>query len=106
MDAFSISSFLAGKHPDMNLLNCISRSLEMNISKLDKIRSLSKKPLLSPGGLGSFDEFGAMLSWKVSHEGKNYIYYVFNRVIFKFYKKLTTSDSIRPSRANKYGIEG
>ncbi|MBI3620472.1 hypothetical protein HY214_05030 [Candidatus Roizmanbacteria bacterium] len=55
---------------------CHVASLELNITKLDKIRALSKKPLLSPGDLGSFDEFGAMLSWKVPHAGKNYIYYV------------------------------
>ena len=49
--------------------------LEINLQNPGKILHLSKKPLLSPGGLASFDEDGAMISWKVPRKDGNYIYY-------------------------------
>lgn len=49
--------------------------LETDLRRPDKVLFLSPQPLLSPGRLGSFDEDGVMLSWKVPLKGKNYIYY-------------------------------
>jgi predicted GH43/DUF377 family glycosyl hydrolase len=48
---------------------------DVDIRTPDRPLVVSERPVLSPGGLGTFDEAGAMGSWMVSVEGKTYLYY-------------------------------
>lgn len=42
----------------------------------NKVIELSTTPTLSPGGLGEFDDSGAMATWLTEHEDKKYLYYI------------------------------
>ena len=41
-----------------------------------RILRVSERPVLEPGGLGSFDESGAMCSWVLEHAGQIWLYYI------------------------------
>jgi len=49
---------------------------DWNIEQPEKVISISKKPILTPGSLGTFDDSGAMASSIVSHKGKKFMYYI------------------------------
>lgn len=49
--------------------------IEIDITQPHQVLRHSVNPVLAPGGLGSFDEDGAMFSWLLEHEGQQYIYY-------------------------------
>jgi len=49
---------------------------EIDITHPQKTIRLSKKPMLTYGELGAFDESGAMASWIVNHNGRRYLYYI------------------------------
>jgi hypothetical protein len=49
---------------------------EVDIQDLRNILYLHPEPVLTLGELGAFDDSGAMLSWIVNQQGKNYLYYV------------------------------
>jgi hypothetical protein len=49
--------------------------LEIDMTRPEKILHLAETPAMAPGGLGAFDEQGAMFSWFVTHEGESRIYY-------------------------------
>jgi hypothetical protein len=40
------------------------------------IIELSTKPVLAPGGLGEFDDSGAMATWLTSYQKKKFLYYI------------------------------
>ncbi|MEX1031738.1 MAG: hypothetical protein WDZ30_00115 [Cellvibrionaceae bacterium] len=48
----------------------------IDITRPQAILELSRKPVLSPGYLGEFDDSGAMATWLVSHKGKRFLYYI------------------------------
>ena len=48
----------------------------INIDQPDHIIDLSTKPVLTPGGLGEFDDSGAMATWLTSYQGKRFLYYI------------------------------
>lgn len=48
----------------------------VDITQPDKILELSPNPVLPPGGLGEFDDSGAMATWLVSHNGVKFLYYI------------------------------
>jgi hypothetical protein len=48
----------------------------IDIDRPNCILDLSKDPVLSPGGLGEFDDSGAMACWLSLHEGKKFLYYI------------------------------
>lgn len=50
--------------------------LEIDITNPKKILHLSKKPIISPGEIGSFDDSGAMGSCLVNFDEKKYLYYI------------------------------
>lgn len=50
--------------------------LEIEIDKSVKIKRVLKKPVLSPGELGTFDDNGVMPSCIVNHRDKKYLYYI------------------------------
>lgn len=49
--------------------------MEMNI-ETKEIVYVPKKPVLSPGTLGCFDDSGAMMSWIEIADGRYYLYYI------------------------------
>ena len=51
-------------------------SFEFDITTPKKIFSISKKPILSPGKDGTFDDSGTMCSCIVSVKNKKYLYYI------------------------------
>ena len=51
-------------------------SIEIDIKKSKKILNISKKPVLSPGELGAFDDSGALPSSLIAHSSKLYMYYI------------------------------
>lgn len=53
-----------------------TNSIDINIKKPHKYYNLSKKPHLSPGDLGTFDDSGAGATWLVKSGKLRYIYYV------------------------------
>lgn len=53
-----------------------TNSIDINIKKPNKYYNLSKKPHLSPGDLGTFDDSGAGATWLVKCGELRYIYYV------------------------------
>jgi predicted GH43/DUF377 family glycosyl hydrolase len=50
--------------------------IDLNIDKPLNILTVSQKPVLAPGDLGTFDDSGAMATWLVKHQGVNYLYYI------------------------------
>lgn len=48
----------------------------VDIDRPNHILDLSKDPVLVPGGLGEFDDSGAMASWLSFHEGAKFLYYI------------------------------
>jgi len=48
----------------------------IDIARPNHIIELSAKPVLAPGGLGEFDDSGAMATWLTSHQGKKFLYYI------------------------------
>ncbi len=51
-------------------------SLVIDITRPQKIHDLSVNPVLQPGGLGEFDDSGAMATWLVHHNDKSFLYYI------------------------------
>lgn len=50
--------------------------IEIDIKDPSTILNISKNPILSPGKLGTFDEFGVMASSLVNFDNKKYLYYI------------------------------
>lgn len=50
--------------------------VEINMCNPTKILHISKKPVLSPGRLGTFDDSGTMAASIVNHRNKKYLYYI------------------------------
>lgn len=50
--------------------------LVIDITRPHKILELSANPVLSPGGLGEFDDSGAMPTWLAHHSGRRLLYYI------------------------------
>lgn len=48
----------------------------IDIARPNQILELSSNPVLSPGGLGEFDDSGAMATWLTSYQGKKFLYYI------------------------------
>lgn len=48
----------------------------VDIERPGRVLELDSQPLLAPGGLGEFDDSGAMLSWIVPGNDVNYWYYI------------------------------
>ncbi len=48
----------------------------INIDHPNQILGLSIKPILAPGGLGEFDDSGAMATWLTIHNGQKSLYYI------------------------------
>lgn len=48
----------------------------VDINKPNEILEMSASPVLSPGGLGEFDDSGAMATWLTFHQGKKFLYYI------------------------------
>ena len=51
-------------------------SLEIDLKFPQQVRSLSPKPLFSPGKLGTFDESGVSLGCLLNIQGKKWLYYL------------------------------
>jgi hypothetical protein len=49
---------------------------EFDPRRPDRLLRLAERPALSPGGLGTFDEDGAMASWIVAVDGRLRLYYI------------------------------
>jgi hypothetical protein len=50
--------------------------IEIDLNNPHRIVALSDEPVLKVGGLGTFDESGAMASWMVRWGDKKYLYYI------------------------------
>lgn len=50
--------------------------LIINLNQPQKVLEFSSEPVVGPGGLGEFDDSGAMASWLVQYEGKRLLYYI------------------------------
>lgn len=48
----------------------------IDINRPGKIVERSSEPVLVPGGLGEFDDSGAMATWLSEYGGKKYLYYI------------------------------
>lgn len=48
----------------------------IDINRPHEILDISKSPILAPGGLGEFDDSGAMASWLTEANGTRYLYYI------------------------------
>jgi hypothetical protein len=48
----------------------------VDIHEPTRIIELSSEPVIAPGGLGEFDDSGAMATWLTQFEGKKYLYYI------------------------------
>lgn len=48
----------------------------IDITSPNQIIELSSNPVLTPGGLGEFDDSGAMATWLAFHQGKKFLYYI------------------------------
>jgi hypothetical protein len=48
----------------------------LDINRPQQILQISDRPVLSPGGLGEFDDSGAMASWLVRKEKSSFLYYI------------------------------
>jgi predicted GH43/DUF377 family glycosyl hydrolase len=47
----------------------------INIQNPENIINLTDKPVLEPGLVGTFDDFGVMPSWIINHDSVKYLYY-------------------------------
>ncbi len=50
--------------------------LEVDIKNPKEILDISKKPVLMPGDLGTFDDSGTLPSWIVNYNNVKYLYYI------------------------------
>lgn len=50
--------------------------LVIDINRPQEILELSANPVLVPGGLGEFDDSGAMATWLVHYNGMRFLYYI------------------------------
>ena len=50
--------------------------IDFDINKPEKILSISEKPVLGLGELGTFDDNGVTPMWIINHNNKKYLYYV------------------------------
>ncbi|MGB6464516.1 MAG: hypothetical protein WBF38_09885 [Nitrosotalea sp.] len=50
--------------------------IDININNPRKILNISRRPILSPGELGTFDDSGTMASCIVNSDKKKYLYYI------------------------------
>jgi len=50
--------------------------IEVNLDNPKKILKISKKPILSPGKLGTFDDYGVMATTILNYKNKKFLYYV------------------------------
>lgn len=50
--------------------------LLIDITRPQEILEVSDSPVLAPGGLGEFDDSGAMATWLVHRNGKRFLYYI------------------------------
>ncbi len=70
---------------------------EFNLDNPTEIITISEKPVVSLGSIGSFDDRGLTNSWLVEHKGKQYLYYsgwtLGVTVPFYFYVGLAISDN-------------
>ncbi|MDY7577587.1 hypothetical protein RGU70_04535 [Herbaspirillum sp. RTI4] len=48
----------------------------IDITAPNQMLELSTAPVLAPGGLGEFDDSGAMATWLTQHEDKKFLYYI------------------------------
>lgn len=48
----------------------------VDITHPQNILKVSSTPVLTPGGLGEFDDSGAMATWLAHHNGMRYLYYI------------------------------
>jgi len=48
----------------------------IDIARPNHILELSTQPVLAPGGLGEFDDSGAMATWLTAYQGNKYLYYI------------------------------
>ena len=48
----------------------------IDISSPCDVIDFSPRPVLAPGGLGEFDDSGAMATWLVTYQGKKFLYYI------------------------------
>lgn len=48
----------------------------IDINQPNVIMEMSTFPVLSPGGLGEFDDSGAMATWLAFYQGKRFLYYI------------------------------
>ena len=48
----------------------------IDITRPNQILELSTNPVLTPGGLGEFDDSGAMATWLTLHQGRKFLYYI------------------------------
>lgn len=51
-------------------------SLLIDITQPQVILDVSEAPEIGPGGLGEFDDSGAMATWLASHNGTRFLYYI------------------------------
>jgi len=50
--------------------------IEIDIHSPDKILNISEQPILQPGPIGHFDQFGVYPSSVINYQGKKYLYYI------------------------------
>lgn len=50
--------------------------LEININKPEEILNISKQPVLSPGGIGTFDQYGVYPSCILNINNQKFLYYI------------------------------
>jgi hypothetical protein len=48
----------------------------INLYRPQEILELSQHPVLSPGGLGEFDDSGTMATWLTTYRGQKFMYYI------------------------------
>jgi predicted GH43/DUF377 family glycosyl hydrolase len=75
--------------------------IEFDIQHPNKTLQLSKKPILLPGSLGTFDDSGTMLSWITEYNESKYLYYIgWNLAVTVPFR-----NSIGLATANKNNVE-
>jgi len=50
--------------------------IDINVKNPKEILNISKKPVLAPGEIGTFDDSGVMPSWITNHNNCKYLYYI------------------------------
>jgi hypothetical protein len=50
--------------------------IEIDLTCPERVLTLSDKPVLTPGRLGTFDDSGAMATWLVNRENEKHLYYI------------------------------